>query len=126
MQLLIIKYEVTNYVAPEPDGSLPYSQEPTTAPYPEPTESNLHHLAYLAMSHPDYIVTSVPQSLSGLFSMDLPTKTLHTFLSSPTCATCTDHLNVLDLICLMISVDEYKLQCSSLCNFLHSPITSSL
>jgi hypothetical protein len=61
-QLFIIKYEVTNSVAPEPDSSLPYSQEPTTAPYPEPTESNLHHPAYLAMSHPDYIVTSMPRS----------------------------------------------------------------
>jgi hypothetical protein len=29
-------------VAPEPKGSLPYSQEPTTGPCPEPTGSNLH------------------------------------------------------------------------------------
>jgi hypothetical protein len=29
-------------VAPEPEGSSPYSQEPATGPYPEPTGSNLH------------------------------------------------------------------------------------
>jgi hypothetical protein len=27
---------------PEPEGSSPFSQEPTTGPYPEPTESTLH------------------------------------------------------------------------------------
>jgi hypothetical protein len=33
---------VTNSVAPEPEGLSPYSQEPATDPYPEPTGSNLH------------------------------------------------------------------------------------
>jgi hypothetical protein len=33
---------LTNSVAPEPEGSSPYSQEPATGPYPEPTGSNLH------------------------------------------------------------------------------------
>jgi len=32
----------TNSVAPEPEGSSPYSQEPATGPYPEPTGSNLY------------------------------------------------------------------------------------
>jgi hypothetical protein len=29
-------------MAPEPAGSSPYSQEPATGPYPEPTGSTLH------------------------------------------------------------------------------------
>jgi hypothetical protein len=34
----------TNSMPPEPEGSSPYSQEPATGPYPEPTGSNLHSL----------------------------------------------------------------------------------
>jgi hypothetical protein len=51
-------------VAPEPEGSSPYSQQPTTGPYPEPTESThycLHKSLLLGpiLSHinPDHILS---------------------------------------------------------------------
>jgi hypothetical protein len=38
----LLHWYITNSVAPEPEGSSPYSQKPATGPYPEPTGPNLH------------------------------------------------------------------------------------
>jgi hypothetical protein len=54
---------------------------------------------------------------SGLFPPGFPTKTLHTFVSSPMRATCPAHLILVDLISLILSGEEYKIWSSSLCNF---------
>jgi len=64
--------------------------------------------------------------LSGLFPSSFPTKTLYTPLSSPIRATCPVHLILLDFITRTILGEEYKSCSSSLCNFLHYPVTSSL
>jgi hypothetical protein len=45
-------------------------------------------------------------------------------LFSPKHATCSTRLILLDLICLMLFGDEYKLWRCSMCSFLHSPVTS--
>ena len=63
---------------------------------------------------------------SGLFPSGFPTKTLHTTLSLPKRATCPAHLVLLDFITRTILGEEYKSFSSSLCNLLHSPVTSSL
>ena len=63
---------------------------------------------------------------SGLFPLRIPLQDpIHT-LSSTTCATCPAHLILLDFITRTILGEEYKSFSSSLCNILHSPVTSSL
>jgi len=63
---------------------------------------------------------------SGLFPFGFPTKTLYTAISSSIRATCPAHLIVLDFITRTLLGEEYKSFSSSLCNVLHSPVTSSL
>jgi hypothetical protein len=61
---------------------------------------------------------------SGLFHSGFPTNNLYAFLYSTIRATCLAHLILLDLLILIILGEEYKSR-SSLCSFLHPPVTSS-
>ena len=70
-----------------------------------------------------YLCLGLP---SGLFPSGFTTKTPYTPLLSPIRATCPDHLILLDLITRTMLGEDYKSFCSSLCNFLHYPITPSL
>jgi len=63
---------------------------------------------------------------SGLFPSGFPAKILHTPFSSPIRATCPAHLILLDFIPRTILGEKYKSFSSSLCNRLHSSVTSSL
>ena len=65
-------------------------------------------------------------SPTGLFPSGFPTKTLCTTLPSSILATCHAYLILLDFITRTILGEEYRSLSSSLCNFLHSPVTPSL
>jgi hypothetical protein len=63
---------------------------------------------------------------NGLFPSGFPPNTLCTPLSSPIRATCPSLLFLLDLTTRKIMGKEYRSFSYLLCNFLHSPVTSSL
>ena len=63
---------------------------------------------------------------SGLFPSGFPTKTLSNPLLAPIRTACTAHLILLDFIARTIFSEQYRSLTSSLCSFLHSPVTSSL
>jgi len=70
-----------------------------------------------------HVYLSLP---SVLFTSGFPTKTLYSRLLSPIRASCPAHLTLLDLIIWIIINEENRSLSSSLCSFLHYPVTSSL
>ena len=111
----------------EPQGSFPHSQVPIIRPFPEPARSSPYpHIplpedpSILLSSHRRLGLSSEPLSLR--FPRQNPV------YASPLPHTC--HMprpsHFLNFITQTILGEEYRSLRSSLCSFLHSPVTSSL
>jgi len=101
---------------------LPHIQEPATFLYPERDESNPFALSHLLKIYFSIILPS-PVFQVGLSG--LPTKTFYATVLSPIRATCPAHLILLYLVARIKFGEDYRSLRSSLCSFLHSPVTSS-
>ena len=93
----------------------PHESSPCTPPHSTSRRSTI-----IFSSHP---LLSLP---SGLFPSDFPTKTPYTHFLLPIHATYPAHLILLNLITQTILGEQYRSVSSSLCSFLHSPVTSFL
>jgi hypothetical protein len=84
-------------------------------------------LANIPNMHSDPILSSTPWSSKWSLHFWLSHQNLVQFtLFFHACHISRPPHSLLDLICLMISGDEYETWRSSLCNFLHYPVTSFL
>ena len=96
-------------------------------PVPILCQPNPVHLptSHLLEIHPNIIHPSSPRSPQWSPSLRFPHEDPIRPLSSPIRATCPAHL-ILGFITRTILGEEYRSFSSSICNLLHSPVTSSL
>ena len=111
----------------EPEGSLPHSQVPANSlsilSQLDPVHTPTFHFLKI---HLNIILPSAPGSPQLAPSLRFPYQ--HPVHASPLPirATCPAHLILLDFITRTILGEQYRSFSSSLCSFLHSPVTSSL
>jgi len=112
----------------KPTESLPLSQGHATCSYSESIQPRPHPPYYSLKSHFKVTLPSMLTFSKWYFSSAFGAKILYVILLSPVNVTCPAHRIVLDLIARMVVLcnAQYRSRSSSICNLLHSPVTSSL
>jgi len=86
----------------------------------DPVHTTITHLLKILLN---IILPSTPGSPKWFLSSGFSSKCLYTPLLSPIRAICPAHLILLDVITRRILGEEYRSLSSSLCSFLHSPLS---
>ena len=110
----------------EPESALPYSQMPATSAYPELTPFSPHNPSHFLKFHLNIILPSTSGSPKWSLSLNFPHQNpVHTS-PLPHKRHIPGHLILLDFTTRTVLGKVYRLLSFSLCNFLHSPVISSL
>jgi len=103
----------------------PHKRPPTVSILGQPNPVHIP-TSHLLEIHRNIIHPSTPRSPKWSLSFRFPKQDPIHPLSSPIRATCPAYLILLDFYTRTILGEQYKSFSSSLCNLLHSPVTSSL
>ena len=108
----------------EPEGSLPHSQVPAARPYPEPKQYSPY--LHILKIHRNIILPSTSGSCKWSLSLRFPHQNPVYTSPLPHAFYIAWHLIILYFITRTILGEDYRALSSSLCSFLHSPVTPSL
>ena len=110
----------------EPKGSLPHSQVPPPVPILRQLDSVHTPTSHFLNIHLNITFPSTPGSSKWSVSLRFPHQSHLHASALPIHATWPAHLILFHLINRIVFGEQYRSLCSSLGNFLHSPVTSSL
>ena len=107
----------------EPEGSLGPTPELATCSSPEPDQSSPYLSPHFLNIPFNIILSSTTRYSKYSLSLKFSHHPCRHISSPPKSAICPAHLIVCDLITRIIFREQYRSISSSLCSFLHSPIT---